>query len=679
METGFFAAGDENAHLQLSVNSAFFRFSVIESNGLLFDDRVRPTFEDAHFVGRFLVALEKGCLAFLKGPRYYYRKRQNSSSVLDGSWRGIDRYLMASKYGSLDLLRYADKAKGYVPVNIQRTVLYDYSWFLKQFLDHPERSAWLERLSKQEEILSIWRDIFGWIDLAVIMDMPGSMLSYPHKYMTAGLFCYKEKLPYRISYVQRVDLAKRLICIEAYGDDISFYLDGEEVEPFEAKHVGHSFLGATLPSSRILWIPFESRCQVLSFRSPQREPQRLSVRNKQLHESTTIGKLLDLYCKDWGTYEQSGDTWIIMDRDTQADDNGEHFCRYMIKEHPEQRVLFALRKEAPQYEKLAREGFPLIEFGSKNYERELKACSKIISAHADAYVHSYFGDNFFQSKDFVFLQHGVTQNDISSWINPKPISLLVGTTSDEHESIVSDGSPYKFGKSQVLLSGFARHDALLERAESGRVDGSSCILIMPTWRKNLVGATLGGGNARSLSSLFAESAYRSSWEGFLWCDELRLLVDAGTRVVFFPHANMLPYVEAGEFSIPPYIEIGSCEGRSIQDYFCDADLCITDYTSAVFDVAYLGKPVIYYQFDQEEFFGGTHILAKGYFDYERDGFGPVVTSQEDLVREMQRVAQNEYEPDEVYAQRMRDAFPFRDGKCCERIYEAIKRLDEPRG
>ena len=49
-----------------------------------------------------------------------------------------------------------------------------------------------------------------------------------------------------------------------------------------------------------------------------------------------------------------------MDRDTQADDNGEHFYRYMMRNHPEQRCLFALRKESPDWKRLAQEGFNLL-------------------------------------------------------------------------------------------------------------------------------------------------------------------------------------------------------------------------------------------------------------------------------------------------------------------------------
>ena len=45
-----------------------------------------------------------------------------------------------------------------------------------------------------------------------------------------------------------------------------------------------------------------------------------------------------------------------------------------------------------------------------------------------------------------------------------------------------------------------------------------------------------------------------------------------------------------------------------------------DYSSIAFDFAYMKKPLIYYQFDQDKYY--TNHFAKGYFDCERDGFGP---------------------------------------------------------
>lgn len=38
---------------------------------------------------------------------------------------------------------------------------------------------------------------------------------------------------------------------------------------------------------------------------------------------------------------------------------------------------------------------------------------------------SYFGDNYFDSKNFVFLQHGITMNDLSLWLNTFTPSLML--------------------------------------------------------------------------------------------------------------------------------------------------------------------------------------------------------------------------------------------------------------
>ncbi len=130
-------------------------------------------------------------------------------------------------------------------------------------------------------------------------------------------------------------------------------------------------------------------------------------------------------------------------------------------------------------------------------------------------------------------------------------------------------------------------------------------------------------------------------------------------------------------NIPNYIKIGYREdGESFQKYFQESDLMITDYTSAAFEMGYLKKPVIYYQFDEEEFFN-SHTYTKGYFDYKRDGFGPVVTTQEELLIELKNLGKNNCQVGEPHRSSIENTFAFRDGKCCERIYQAILELDKP--
>jgi tRNA threonylcarbamoyl adenosine modification protein YeaZ len=73
-----------------------------------------------------------------------------------------------------------------------------------------------------------------------------------------------------------------------------------------------------------------------------------------------------------------------------------------------------------------------------------------------------------------------------------------------------------------------------------------------------------------------------------------------------------------------------------RDVYARSNLILTDYSSSIFDFVYLRKPIFYTQFDKEDFIKGEHAYVPGYFDYERDGFGPVITDKDKLVDEIIR-------------------------------------------
>ncbi len=138
-------------------------------------------------------------------------------------------------------------------------------------------------------------------------------------------------------------------------------------------------------------------------------------------------------------------------------------------------------------------------------------------------------------------------------------------------------------------------------------------------------------------------------------------------MVFNPHPIIASYLK--NFNIPSYIKIAS-QNESLQKLFCNSSLMITDYSSVAFEMAYLNKPVIYYQFDQEEFFS-SHTLQKGYFDYEKNGFGPVAEDEQYLLKELEKLLQNNCKLFDIYKNNIDSTFAFKDGKCCERIYRVI--------
>ena len=81
---------------------------------------------------------------------------------------------------------------------------------------------------------------------------------------------------------------------------------------------------------------------------------------------------------------------------------------------------------------------------------------------------------------FIFLQHGVIQNDLSDWLNRynKNISLFVTTTNQEYQSILT--YPYYYDEKVVKKTGLPRYDLLYHNEKK-------YITIMPTWRAYLVG------------------------------------------------------------------------------------------------------------------------------------------------------------------------------------------------
>ena len=69
--------------------------------------------------------------------------------------------------------------------------------------------------------------------------------------------------------------------------------------------------------------------------------------------------------------------------------------------------------------------------------------------------------------------------------------------------------------------------------------------------------------------------------------------------------------------------------------------------------------------------GAAQIVKPGYFDYKRDGFGPVIPTAEGLVERIILLMENNFAQDESYSRKADKFFTLRDGQNCRRIYEAI--------
>ncbi len=654
-----------NKYIQLQAASTLFKTKFITDNQLTFSLEVKPVWEDVHFIYRYLTKSNDMPIAFLNKSRYLYRKRSDESSLMDLGWQKKTRFDDMLRFGLLDLLD--NYTEGNYLYNI---VLYELMWHLKQFIKAPERLSFLTEQEKQT-YLSLLDQIFSRIPEWAILPFNLAGCWYYHK--VGILHCFKNTVPSEanILYIDGYDPAKNEVRLKYYyGREFSeeFYFDNSIVKPTHEKIIRDDFCGRTFVYQKIIWLPLSDNENSVFFCKLNGLYARLSVKNKH-YQTLTVQGIKSFFALPSNILMQSH--WIVMDRNNQADDNAEHLYRWMMKNHPEQEAYFVLNRDSYDWPRLEKEGFNLLSYGSPEHEEKLRTCSRIISSQVDHYVVNYFNDNTTAHIPYVFLQHGVTKDDLSRWLNGKKrIDLLVTAAKDEFESIAGDYNRYKYTDKEVKLVGFPRHDALRDASMTKKE-----ILVMPTWRRYLAGEVISG-NIRASNPEFMESPYAKAWSGLLRSARLHdLALQYGYKIIFYPHPNVQQYLD--EFNVPEYVIMKHQYEGSIQNIFKETAIMITDYSSVAFEMAYLYKPIIYYQFDEDVFFQGEHVYQKGYFDYRRDGFGPVVVNEEDVLDALEDILRNGGRPHQEHFERMDSYFAFRDGKCCERVYDAICDLDRP--
>ena len=106
-----------------------------------------------------------------------------------------------------------------------------------------------------------------------------------------------------------------------------------------------------------------------------------------------------------------------------------------------------------------------------------------------------------------------------------------------------------------------------------------------------------------------------------------------------------------------------------QKLIMSSSLLITDYSNLFFDFAYLKKPIIYTQFDYEEYRKTQY--KKGYFDYTIHGFGPVCYNLDCTITKIISKLEDNCILGKKYLDRIIEFFKYMDGKNCERLYSSL--------
>ena len=347
--------------------------------------------------------------------------------------------------------------------------------------------------------------------------------------------------------------------------------------------------------------------------------------------------------------------WIVSEFGYEARDNGYSFFKYMRKEHPEVNCYYAIDFNSSDYPKIKELG-NAIKFRSFKHLIYWCAARYIISSKTQGFCPSYYLTLLRKKMHlwgkYVFLQHGITKDDQKFlYKKPSKIDLFICGAKPEYDDIKAH---YGYKENEVVYTGFARFDSYHNLKPNNQ------ILVMPTWRRY------------AENTKFEETDYYKTWSAFINSIEINELLKHKEVVMYFylhpqfkDHASLFK-TKCSNIIVLPFNE---CD---IQKLIRESKMFITDFSSLAFDFGYMERPVVYYQYDEEEYFKGHYI--KGYFDYRRDGFGPVCNDIIGTINCIKTSLLNDFVTDNKSLENKNRFFPLCDDNNSERIYLEIKKL-----
>lgn len=361
--------------------------------------------------------------------------------------------------------------------------------------------------------------------------------------------------------------------------------------------------------------------------------------------------------------------WLVCESENEARDNGYWFFKYICEKHPETNVIYAINKKSVDYNKVAVLG-KTCQYGSIMHWVYYLIAKYNISTQkggkpnaAICYVLELSG---LLNNRRIFLQHGITYND-AEWLyyNNTKMRLFLCGAKPEYDYVME-----KFGypAENVKYVGFCRFDNLINTEKTNK---KSRIVVMPTWREWLVTKTEMTKIANYDGNFF-HTKYYKCWNEFITNDNLiSVLEENDIELIFFPHRNMQVFLHDFHTNSENII-LGSWENYDIQALIINSDIMITDYSSVLFDYAYLKKPLLFYQFDYEDFIKGQY--RPGYFRFDNQKLGVVCNDMDSICDNIKNIIKNNYSISVESSRYIDSFFELRDNKNCERTYEEILKL-----
>lgn len=363
-------------------------------------------------------------------------------------------------------------------------------------------------------------------------------------------------------------------------------------------------------------------------------------------------------------YWSRKEMWIVYEKFcSMAQDNGYYFFKFTQEQLPEKeckKIFFVLDKNSVDWDKMSVYGKQVIPFMS--FRHMLYVMVSKIYVASDSKTHLYqwrpkpsiIADKIRVHK-ILFLQHGVTAlkrvDGIFGKRGTSPMTYFT-TTSTYEQKIVCENFGYLPEEAPIL--GFTRWDVLEDKSDPKE----KIILAMPTWRSWL---------EEKSAEEFRSSDYYQNYMKFLSSEKLKaLLEENNVKLIFYIHPKFKDYLS--EFNISgDHIELIPFGSTPLNEIMMKCSMLITDYSSVCWDVYYMEKPVLFYQFDYD-----MYMTAHGsYMDMEKDLFGERYMECDDVINGIEEYINRDFKLKPEYQDKVDYYFTYRDNNNSRRTYNFV--------
>lgn len=368
-------------------------------------------------------------------------------------------------------------------------------------------------------------------------------------------------------------------------------------------------------------------------------------------------------CKIIESLPSGRPVWMVCERGDDACDNGLWMFRYLQDNHPEIDSWYVITQDAPNRKNLEKYKEHVVTLPSRKFYWLLSRSRCLLAAQCEnylRYIHDsekkkYLIRRLADSKDTIRLQHGIIMNDMTWFVNNNfKTDIFICGAKPEYEYIKEK----QFYPADVLkYTGLARFDGLHDYTK-----GSKIILLMPTWRHYIRN-----------EQQFKDSLYFMVYSNLLTNSCLYDILNRNQfKLVFYIHPcfkNYISYFKA--LSLPYCVNIADYENNDIQTLLKESAMLITDYSSVAFDMAYMYKPICYFQFDEKEF--REKQFAQGYYNYQ-EGLGSFTSCVDELLTCIEMYINNGMKMLDAHRHRADEFFILHDRNNCQRVFEETIKL-----